>query len=349
MKRNSLIYIGFIGLLGILSGCEKDETKVTMLDEPNPPVLVSIPDNLILNRSAANDTVEFTGIPVDPGFEASATYSLETCEAGTNFADPLVLYSGSKADVIKFKVSELNELLLKKFDGDVQTQADFRLTALLTVDAGTGAPGTGSNPFLYPSESKTATVSPYGLPRLDLIVEGSPVGKIESAAGDGNYSGFVKLDVAKPFTLYDPDADITYGSNDAGTALEVNGSAIVPPANGWHVVSANTNNLTYGMDAHMISIVGSALTGNEDGWNQDRMMDYDYDKHYWYITTDLKVGKFKFRKNSSWSWNMGLSDVEGELQFGGVGNDIPITSAGNYSITFTILSDEKGIYTIVKN
>jgi hypothetical protein len=46
---------------------------------------------------------------------------------------------------------------------------------------------------------------------------------------------------------------------------------------------------------------------------------------------------------------MGLSDVEGELQQGGVGNDIPITSAGNYSITFTILSDEKGTYTIVKN
>ena len=79
MKRNSLIYIGFIGLLGILSGCEKDETKVTMLDEPNPPVLVSIPDNLILNRSAAT-TVEFTGIPVDPGFSL-CHYSLETCEA----------------------------------------------------------------------------------------------------------------------------------------------------------------------------------------------------------------------------------------------------------------------------
>ncbi len=349
MKRNSLIYIGFIGLLGILSGCEKDETKVTMLDEPNPPVLVSIPDNLILNRSAANDTVEFTGIPVDPGFEASATYSLETSEAGTNFADPLTLYSGSKVNSIKFKISNLNELLLRKYRGDVEVQAEFRIRAVLTVDAGTGAPGTGSNPFLYTSESKTATVSPYGLPRLDVMDGTTVLGKIESAAGDGNYSGFVKLDVAKPFTLYDPDADITYGSNDAGTALEVNGSAIVPPANGWHVVSANTNDLTYGMDAHMISIVGSALTGDDTGWNQDRMMEYDYDKHYWYITTDLYVGFFKFRKNSSWSWNMGLSDVEGELQQGGVGNDIPITSAGNYSITFTILSDEKGTYTIVKN
>ncbi|HOW21309.1 MAG TPA: SusE domain-containing protein [Tenuifilaceae bacterium] len=343
MKRNSLIYIGFIGLLGILSGCEKDETKVTMLDEPNPPVLVSIPDNLILNRSAANDTVEFTGIPVDPGFEASATYSLETCEAGTNFADPLVLYSGSKADVIKFKVSELNELLLKKFDGDVQTQADFRLTALLTVDAGTGAPGTGSNPFLYPSESKTATVSPYGLPRLDLIVEGSPVGKIESAAGNGVYTGLVKLDKTKPFTFLDPEANISYGKNAAGNALEINGSGITSDESGWYQVSADVNAMTYALSAYMIGVVGSATP---NGWNApDIKMDYIAKRGVWVVTTDLIVGEIKFRKNDGWAWNLGGS--LNNLTQGG--NNIPITQAGNYTITLTIINDLTGSCTIVKN
>lgn len=343
MKRNSLIYIGFIGLLGILSGCEKDETKVTMLDEPNPPVLVSIPDNLILNRSAANDTVEFTGIPVDPGFEASATYSLETCEAGTNFADPLVLYSGSKADVIKFKVSELNELLLKKFDGDVQTQADFRLTALLTVDAGTGAPGTGSNPFLYPSESKTATVSPYGLPRLDLIVEGSPVGKIESAAGNGVYTGLVKLDKTKPFTFLDPEANISYGKNAAGNALEINGSGITSDKSGWYQVSADVNAMTYALSAYMIGVVGSATP---NGWNApDIKMDYIAKRGVWVVTTDLIVGEIKFRKNDGWAWNIGGS--LNNLTQGG--NNIPITQAGNYTITLTIINDLTGSCTIVKN
>lgn len=343
MKRNSLIYIGFIGLLGILSGCEKDETKVTMLDEPNPPVLVSIPDNLILNRSAANDTVEFTGIPVDPGFEASATYSLETCEAGTNFADPLVLYSGSKADVIKFKVSELNELLLKKFDGDVQTQADFRLTALLTVDAVTGAPGTGSNPFLYPSESKTATVSPYGLPRLDLIVEGSPVGKIESAAGNGVYTGLVKLDKTKPFTFLDPEANISYGKNAAGNALEINGSGITSDESGWYQVSADVNAMTYALSAYMIGVVGSATP---NGWNApDIKMDYIAKRGVWVVTTDLIVGEIKFRKNDGWAWNLGGS--LNNLTQGG--NNIPITQAGNYTITLTIINDLTGSCTIVKN
>jgi PKD repeat protein len=268
---------------------------------------------------------------------------LETCEAGTNFADPLVLYSGSKADVIKFKVSELNELLLKKFDGDVQTQADFRLTALLTVDAGTGAPGTGSNPFLYPSESKTATVSPYGLPRLDLIVEGSPVGKIESAAGNGVYTGLVKLDKTKPFTFLDPEANISYGKNAAGNALEINGSGITSDESGWYQVSADVNAMTYALSAYMIGVVGSATP---NGWNApDIKMDYIAKRGVWVVTTDLIVGEIKFRKNDGWAWNLGGS--LNNLTQGG--NNIPITQAGNYTITLTIINDLTGSCTIVKN
>lgn len=343
MKRKSFIYIGFIGLLGILSGCEKDETKVTMLSEPIPPVLVSIPDNLILNRNNASDSLEFTGKPVNPGFEASATYTLQACISGTMFADPLVLYSGSKADVIKFKVSDLNELLLKKFDGDVQTQVDFRLAALLTVDAGTGAPGTGDNPFFYASETKTATVSPYGLPRLDIMVEGLPVGKIESAAGNGVYTGFVKLDKTKPFTFLDPEANISYGKNAAGNALEVNGLAITSDESGWYKITVDVNAMSFALGAYMIGVVGSATP---NGWNApDIKMDYIAKRGVWVVTTDLAVGEIKFRKNDGWAWNLGGS--LNNLTQGG--DNIPIAQAGNYTITLTIVNDLTGSCTIVKN
>ena len=83
-------------------------------------------------------------------------------------------------------------------------------------------------------------------------------------------------------------------------------------------------------------------------------MDYNADKGYWYITIDLVVGHIKFRRNDSWSWNMGFVEGEtpgmsGNLQQGGVGNDIPITEAGNYTVIFTILSDDAGTYEIIKN
>jgi hypothetical protein len=166
---------------------------------------------------------------------------LEACVSGTNFVDPVTLYSGVQVTLIQFTVSSWKGLLLKKFDADVATSADLRIRAVLVVDAGTTAPGTSSNPFEYISATKTVTVTPYGQPRLDLINSGMTQ-KVESALGNGQYVGFVKLDTSKPFTLKDPDTNKTYGAG--GSGLAVNGSAIaVPtdPGSGWYRLKVDTN------------------------------------------------------------------------------------------------------------
>lgn len=350
MIRKTYLFLAFIGLIGLFSSCEKDEDKATMLENPILPTIKTMPD-LTLLRANATNTVKFVGTPVNPGFNASATYFLEVCAEGDNFADALVLYSGVQDTAISFTISELNGLLLKKFPGDQLSSADFRIRAILAVDAGTGAVGTSTNPLEYKSVTSNTDVTLYGLPRLDLIGSGRTQ-KIESALGDGIYTGYVKLDNTLLFTLNDPEANVNYGGAD--NILSIDGPAFSIPSsstNGYYKLTVNTNDLTYSFENYMISIVGSALTGNDDGWNQDIMMDYDADKQSWILTTDLKVGMFKFRKNSSWGWSMGLAEsgIAGELQQGGVGNDIPITAEANYTLTFTILSDQKGTFNIVKN
>ena len=59
--------------------------------------------------------------------------------------------------------------------------------------------------------------------------------------------------------------------------------------------------------------------------------------------------EIKFRKNDGWSWNLG--GTKDNLVHNG--DNIPITSAGNYTITLTISVDtqgsEAGSCTIVKN
>jgi hypothetical protein len=81
-------------------------------------------------------------------------------------------------------------------------------------------------------------------------------------------------------------------------------------------------------------------------------MDYNAKSGKWSITTDLVVGFVKFRRNDGWSWELG-PDKTGSLSNlikGGVGNDIPINAAGNYTITLTINADGvTGSCTIVKN
>ena len=342
MNKKIVLYISFIGLIGLLFSCEKDEDQIFMLDTPVAPTLINVPD-LTLERSNGSNTLEFTGTPVDPGFQASANYFLQAAEAGTDFADPLTIISDIQVNSLKIKVSDLNGILLKKFPADVATSVDLRIRAVLVVDAGTGAPGTSADPFEYFSETKTVSVTPYGLPRLDLINSGTDQ-KIESALGDGSYAGFVKLDATMPFTLLDPDTDTQYGTD--GSALAVDGNPFAVDASGWYQMSADVNAMTYSMNAYMIGLVGSATP---NGWDTpDQKMDYDAQTGTWYITIDLVDGDIKFRLNDGWAWNLG--GTTDNLVHNG--DNIPVT-AGNYTITLTITNaaagSETGTYTIVKN
>jgi len=339
MKRNLIILLFFIGLIGFSTSCEKDETKAVMLTSPIAPTIKTLPD-LTLVRSKGADTIAFLCTSIDPGFQASAAYFLEACASGNNFKDSVAVISGIFQDTLmKITVGSLNTTLLKKFPKDQVSALDFRVRAVLNVDA-----GTGSKPLIYISETKSANVTLYGLPRIDLI--GSGLNQIiESSLGDGKYFGIVKFDAAMPFTLKDPDANVVYGAT--GTSLVVNGNAITPPATGWHKFNVDTKELSFAMSSFMIGLVGSATP---NAWNSpDQKMDYDAATGTWHITLDLIDGEIKFRLNDGWAWNLGYNPAKDALVHNG--DNIPVT-AGNYTITLTITKEtapETGTFTIVKN
>lgn len=340
MKRKFILYITLIGLIGLLSNCEKDGSTVVMSVDPIAPKLTTIPD-LTLERNNGTDILIFAGVPVNPGFQASASYYLEACATGNNFADVVTILTTVHVERLEISVSDLNGVLLKKFPADAVSSVDFRLRSLLVVDAGTGAVGTSADPLEYVSEIKTVQVTLYGLPRLDLLNSGMEQ-KVESALGDGKYSGYVKLDPNMPYTLKDPDADVTYGGS--GGTLSVSGPAIIPGVSGWFNLSVNTLALTYAADPYMIGLIGSATP---NGWDSDQKMDYDAASGTWHITIDLIVGEIKFRKNDGWAWNLG--GTPDNLVHDGA--NLPISSAGSYTITLNILNDvgELATCTIVKN
>lgn len=347
MKKNLIIYLTFIGLLGLFTGCEEDGTKVVILTNPIAPTLKTIPD-LTLSRANAAEVLEFVGTPVDPGFQASANYVLEACAAGNAFADVVTLYSGIQDTSIKITVSDINGKLLSKFPADAVSSVDFRIRSVLVVDAGTGAPGTTADPMVYSSAAKTADVTTYGLPRLDLIDSGLAQ-KIESAKGDGKYFGYVKLDPAKPFTLLDPDTGTSYGAS--GSALAVNGAGIVVAKGGWHKLTVDVNALTYKVEEYMIGLVGSATA---NGWNSpDTKMDYNSATGTWYINNvTLVAGDIKFRLNDGWAWNLGYYPGTKDLTNLFHNGDNITVEPGTYNITMTITQPtgptEAGSCTLVK-
>ncbi|GAB1451581.1 hypothetical protein MASR2M47_16370 [Draconibacterium sp.] len=324
--------------MGLFVSCEKDGEMIVMLENPVAPEIVTIP-NLTLQRNNGSDMLEFVGTPVDPGFQASAKYFLEAAETGSNFADPSIIITDVQNASMKISVSDLNGIMLKKFPADKATSVDFRVRSVLVVDAGTGAPGTSTAPFEYISKTNTASVTLYGLPKLDLIDSGINQ-KIESPLGNGDYKGFVKLDATKPFTLLDTDNNIKYGAN--GSALVANGAGISVGNSGWYTLKANTKDLSYSTSEYMIGLVGSATPS---GWDTpDQKMDYNAQTGTWSITLDLIAGEIKFRKNDGWAWNLG-GTPENLTQ----GGDNIAVGAGNYTITLTIINDATGTYKIVKN
>ena len=347
MKK--LIYITFIGLLGLLYSCEKDGDQIFLLENPVAPTLVSMPD-LTLERSNGTDILEFVGTPVDPGFVASTKYFLEACASGDNFNDVIIIKSNIEGTSFKVAESDLNGMLLKKFPANETSSVDFRIRSSLVVDAGTGAPGAADDSFEYNSETQTENVTLYGLPRLDLLNSGIDQ-KIESALGNGEYFGYVKLDETMPFSLLDPDNSLTYGGS--GGTLSVDGAAINPVSTGWHQLSANLNDLTYELLDFRIGLIGDATP---NGWDApDQKMEYNPQTGIWSVTLDLVVGTCKFRVNDDWSGsiNLGLGDDDhpeyslDNLWNNSSSQNIPIDAAGNYTITLSIGSTYSA--TITKN
>jgi len=324
--KKLIFYITILGLL--LNACKNDETKVVMLTNPTPPTLASLPD-LTLQRAHGLDTLVFVGTAVDPGFKASATYFLEACATGNNFKDSLQVLSSTQDARLKITVSALNGILLQKFTADVASAVDFRIRSVLSIDAGTGA-----IPKIYASDPVSANVTIFGLPRLDLINSGITQ-KVESALGDGKYIGYVKLDATKPFTLKDPDANITYGVN--GTKLAVNGTAFPVAANGWYQLKADTKGLTFTNLPYNIGLIGDATP---NAWNApDSKMAYDAKTGSWFISITLINGTCKFRMNDAWDQGINLGIGTGystdNLWNNSSSSNIPVT-AGNYTVRLYI-------------
>ncbi len=346
MKKHIYIIIALLGFMGLFSNCEKDGDEL-VLDESAAAPTLTVP-NLSYTRANGGETLVFKGTPVNPGYKVSAKYLLEACAKGNDFKDVIEFYAGTTCAEMKVTVAEMNQKLLKHFKEDKAADVDFRLRAVLATTA-----GTGNQPIEYMSAVKTASVTPFGLLRLDLIESGMEQ-KLVSPAGDGKYSRLVKLDPAKPFKLKDPETGKVYG--ESGGKLAEGGNGIKVGEAGWYKFEADIKNLTFQSEKNFIGCVGSATP---NGWDApDQKMDYDYEINAWRINLDLVPGAIKFRLNDGWAWNMGFADGEanvmkdgvmkGKLKQGGIGNDIPIKEAGNYDIIFTILSDAEGTYVVKK-
>jgi hypothetical protein len=292
MNKKIFIYLTFIGLIGLLFSCEKDETRAVLMDNPIAPSITTVP-NLTLKRSNGVNMLEFVGTPVDPGFKASATYYLEVCAKGNNFQDALLILSDKQDLSMKITVADLDGILLKKFPADVVSSLDFRIRAVLSVSSGSGS-------FVYSSAAKTVDVTTYGPPTLAFTVAGKLQGVV-SAADNKVYAGWIYTD-GTAFQLTNNDDGKKYGGVLAAGAvscdLTENGPAIKLDAGAYNLtVDINTGKMKLTLADVTIGIIGDAV----GGWDNDTKMVFNFTDRTWNITKTVTAGGIKFRTHNSWA------------------------------------------------
>lgn len=284
-------YLTFIGLIVLLFSCEKDENKAVLSPNPVGPELVSLPD-LTLKRVNGLNVLEFVGTPFDPGYQVSATYYLEACTKGTNFADPTVILSDKQNKSMKITVADLDGILLKKFPADKVTSMDFRIRVSLNVSSGTSS-------FVYLSTVKTADVKTYGPPSLGLTVAGTSQ-TVVSPGDNKLYTGWIYTD-GTAFQLTNNDDGKKYGgvlkAGETSCDLTENGPAIALEAGAYNVTAdINTGKMKLTVSDVTIGIIGSAV----GGWDNDTKMVFNFTDRTWNITKTVTAGGIKFRTHNAW-------------------------------------------------
>jgi hypothetical protein len=275
-----------------LFSCEKEGTKAVLSDNPIAPVLTSVP-NLTLKRANGVNVLEFVGTAVDPGFQTSATYYLEACAKGTNFADVLPILNDKQDLSMKITVAALDGILLTKFPADAVSSIDFRIRSVLSVSSGPGS-------FVYSSVAKNADVTTYGPPTLSFTTASKLQG-IVSAADNKVYLGWIYTD-GTAFQLTNNDDGKKYGGTLAAGAvscpLTENGPALKLDAGAYNMTAdINTGKMILTIADVTIGIIGDAV----GGWSDDTKMVWNFTDHTWNVTKTVTAGGIKFRTHNSWA------------------------------------------------
>jgi len=295
----------------------------------------------LLITNAANSAVVFNWNATQYG-NFPFTYAIQIDTAGGKFTNPQIISAGNNVSK-DISVGDLNTAaLLAGVAANATNNLQIRVVAYQ---------GANTVPTVI-SNVINLKVTTY-LPFMYLWVPGDYQGWSPSTAPQVgatvpdllNYEGYLNVPAGGSFEFKitnEPDWNhIAYGG-DATTLSTSGGNLKWPDGAGYYYVKANPTALTWSATKTTWAIIGDATPG---GWGSDTPMTYDPVNNVWVINSvALSANSLKFRANNAWDINLGgnLS----KLSYGG--DNIPISSAGNYKIVLDLSHPLKYTATLTK-
>jgi starch-binding outer membrane protein SusE/F len=360
--KKILKHLPLLLLFATLHSCKKEETRAYLNSSADGSFTLktNVANALTLLQTNQADTVAIANWgDANFGFNAGVNYTLQISKKTANFTTTSIAEMSLLATHnYTFTTKKLNSSLISISAADVATNYVMRIKATVndsvapiysTVIDFTATPYKDVIVYEYPQALRIAGNyqgwNPSAAPKI--------VDAKASSNGGAKYEGYINFADANPLFKMVKGGDWSAGdfgdANGSGTSgtLKPNtaGNNNVNLSNGAGVYLLKANTVDLNWSAIKIDMWGIIGDATPNGWGNPTAMTYDAATNSYSITTNLTVGKIKFRANSNWDINFGDDNTDGIPEYGGANIDVAV--AGNYVITLDLTAGNYS-YTIKK-
>ncbi len=333
--------------------CEDDIEQIQVNPTNSIEAVINTPsnnDDFVLNieEASSNPAITISWEKADYQTPVVISYTVEFAQNGTDFAEPFAANVTTNT-FFTMTISEFNSALASaglapftKANIDIRIKSDI-----------------GSQKELPKySDPITVSVTPFTTDLPTIAVPGNHQGWDPTTApllaapeyGATNYEGYVWLDGVHKFIAPDSKGNFAWGNTDWGDdgttsgKLVDDGESDINATAGHYLIQVDTDALTYSENMYTWGLIGS---GTPDNWDSDQDMTYDPASKTWTVTLDLSAEEIKFRANDAWDWNYGDTDADESLEPGG--DNIKVSTAGNYTVVLDLSTPRKYTYKLTLN
>lgn len=359
-----------------LFSCSKDSADPIGSDSANIQLSAPTGGSYELLASNANDNLfTMTWTSADYNFQAAVNYKLELVKSTSDFDSgnvgsyDLGNFSSFAGESFEKTVTvrEFNTLVLAA-NGNIGTSESYNIRVVGSV---VGQLDTSDN-NLAKVYSQTVSINATAFDTFDeferIYVPGgyqfasgygndwspdSPkIAKLFSKANDGNYEGFVWMNVTSPEFKFTPGpswngdkGDLSENPNSF-TTLDSPGKNIKPTEGaGTYFFTVNWNANTYTIAKRQVAIIGAATP---NGWGTPTYLNFVTDEtspYYQMYTADLTLAadEFLIRLKDDWSQKMGTlsgntenTTLDSQYKIKINGGNMKVPTAGNYKVVLDI-------------
>ena len=366
--KNILKYLLLSLFIVSITSCDnEDQTQLVIIPSGNGEITApAMGAKYVLNPEevSTNPALTLTWNAADYDVPTEIKYTVQFAKAGTDFTDPFIAGSTTNLN-LSWNIQEFNGAAVSAgLDPFVEGELEIRVISTV-----------GSNDVqAQMSEVITILVTPFTTDLPTIAVPGAHQGwdpataplLASSGFGETDYEGYVWLviNIDNPdegtykFVAPDQTGGFFWGNTDwgddgteSGILVEEDEVNCKVEEDGYYLVKADTDKLTYSTESISWAITGEATplgwpsgTGIE---GEDHDLTYDPETRTLFIDIDLKAGGWKFRANDDWAFEFGSLDDDGYLTPGG---DYTFEGpAGNYRVVLDLSNPRAYTYTITAN